>query len=201
MNRYDQLGQECYEASKAKGWYEGYTRSRREALQLMSSEIAEASEAVRDKKPFVYVKNKSTGQEVELTESLTLPEGEIAEWKPEGEGVELIDAAIRGFDLAGYEKWPLFPPDEMLKVGFESDPVKMKLLKPLEFHYEQNVILAMFADPTATGSKEEIGTLMSALLLGIEKYVEVHGYDFYKIIDLKRNYNNTRAHRHGGKAL
>lgn len=200
-NKYNALATECYSASKQKGWYDGYVRSRREALQLMSSEIAEATEAVRDKKPFVYVKSKTTGEEIEIGPDMVLPAGDVADWKPEGEGTELIDAAIRGFDLSGSESWPLFDPSEMAAVGFESDPDKMRKLKPLEFHYEQNVILAMFADPQATATQDSTGTLMSAFLVGIEKYVEVKGYDFHKIIQLKRNFNDTRSQRHGGKAL
>jgi hypothetical protein len=133
--------------SKDKGWYEGRERQPLEFHMLMVTEIAEASEEVRNKKPSTYVVWE--GNEVEPDGSinrlnrgnLSSPDGkemkEQAYWdeslgiaKPEGEAVELADAVIR-----------------------------------------------------------------------IGDYFAMRGWDLEAVVKLKMNYNATRPHRHGGKAL
>lgn len=77
-----------HQAMVEKGWYEG-ERSIPELLCLVHSEISEALESYRD---------GDSLQEIRMGD----PGG-----KPEGFPVELADAVLRIFDLAGYQGVPL----------------------------------------------------------------------------------------------
>lgn len=76
-----------HENSKAHGWWDGEIRRPLEIHALITSEIAEATEAVRNGEPDSW-RRESDG-------------------KPEGELIELVDALLRIFDYAGYRKWDL----------------------------------------------------------------------------------------------
>jgi NTP pyrophosphatase (non-canonical NTP hydrolase) len=74
-----------HESSKEAGWY-NEPRTPLEFHMLIVSEVAEATEAVRNNKPPVY---------------------HDAKGKPEGEAVELADALIRILDYMEYKEWPI----------------------------------------------------------------------------------------------
>jgi NTP pyrophosphatase (non-canonical NTP hydrolase) len=79
-----ELQQEMYEINKSKGWH---TLDRRplEIHALITSEVAEATEAVRAGAPDFYYDGA----------------------KPEGESVELADAVIRIMDYFSTKGWDL----------------------------------------------------------------------------------------------
>lgn len=69
--------------AKAKGWHDR-PRSPLEEHALITSEIGEATDAVRDGLPEYFVRENG---------------------KPDGEAVEIIDAIIRALDYCGKRGW------------------------------------------------------------------------------------------------
>lgn len=85
MKTINEIVTEVYENAKDKGWHE-QPRSALEIHMLIVSEIAEATEAVRNNiAPMMYDESG----------------------KPEGEIIELADAVIRIMDYFGSKGWDL----------------------------------------------------------------------------------------------
>src|SRR5208282_3537987 len=85
---------EIYEYAKSKGWWEE-ERSPLEIHMLMVTELAEASEEVRNNKPPLYY-NKRPRSYGEMSPGITTdPNDPESDGKPEGEAVELVDVFIR----------------------------------------------------------------------------------------------------------
>lgn len=126
------LVKEAYDNAVEKGWHES-PRSALEVHMLIVSEIAEATEAVRDGLPPIYqvhkTYSKENGEHVET--SFFIPYNHFttfksddgldanrkfnwkAERKPEGELIELADAVIRIADYFGERGWDL---EEAIKI-------------------------------------------------------------------------------------
>lgn len=107
----------AFEASQAKGFgVPGMTTDVAQILKvhmLMVSEIAEATEEVRNNKPAFYLKDENSGacthiskEEVTADHIEELLKGTPG-GKPEGQAVELADVAIRIFDWFGRNGWDL----------------------------------------------------------------------------------------------
>lgn len=183
---------DIHENAKNKGWWDGKHRSEKEILMLVVSEIAEATEEVRNKKPMVY------GVEVDHTtyETVFLDAANIRmrRLKPEGEAIELVDAVIRLLDWAGFKKWTLEPAWLSAISGHKEEIIS----SPLEFHFDL-VNLVRKMNLTDLGSRKiELVTEFCAL---IQQYGKQNGWDMEELIDLKHTYNKTRGYKHGGKAL
>lgn len=125
-----------HQISRSKGWYEN-ERKPLEFHMLMVSEIAEASEEVRNKKPDLYFNSHNPN-----------------------EGSTDIN--------------PQFNEDQMMKIFSRING---------------------FAKPE--GEAVEIADCLIRIL----DYAEYKGWNMEAIINLKMKYNETRSHRHGGKAL
>ena len=82
----NELVKEAFKNAVEKGWHDK-TNSPLEYHMLIVSEIAEATEEVRNKKLAVYTASDSS--------------------KPEGELIELADAIIRIADYCGFMHWDL----------------------------------------------------------------------------------------------
>ncbi len=114
----------CHETAKRKGWWEKYKYLSRTSsdfqellpdiigskLCLAHSELSEALEEVRNGRgpKEVYFSHTLMDEggvrytSEEKTMKVERPDGSVAYLKPEGFGVELADAVIRIFDLAGW---------------------------------------------------------------------------------------------------
>lgn len=91
--------------SRSKGWYEGRERQPLEFLMLIVSEIAEACEEVRKGTPACYYEG-GNGERIEFPLH-RLDDFNAADLKPEGELIELADAAIRIMDYCAARGWSL----------------------------------------------------------------------------------------------
>lgn len=110
----NELVKTVHDMAKAKGWYDTGGPTPLEKHMLIVSEIAEASEEVRNKQaPFRMELRKGNGpgdscEAPDATEDQI--QGAIAvfpDGKPEGEAVELADAMIRIADIFGHRGWDL----------------------------------------------------------------------------------------------
>lgn len=129
LNTLNNLCLEAHARARTAGWWEeGKQKTPLEAHMLMVSEIAEATEEVRNRKPALYfvatLKPDMAGyspdrpQEVSFVPTNVTPEAikyilgvameqgfTLADLKPEGEAVELMDAFIRIADWFAWKSW------------------------------------------------------------------------------------------------
>ena len=103
-----------HERAKAAGWWDqGTEKTPLECHMLIVSEIAEASEAVRDRKPAFWLNGKDEHTDIEHECASATAAGiekgcaDLPRSKPEGEATELADAVIRIADWFGRHGWDL----------------------------------------------------------------------------------------------
>lgn len=193
MIDWNSIKEKAHGMAVEKGWWEK-DRSDEELTMLMITEIAEATEEVRNRKPPVYVV---------YLDQVVIPTKDDKQWhhvqevddshtilKPEGEIVELVDTAIRICDWAGKRGVDLYRSGEARENAMKEIKTKDKTqLNPLEFHFELVKLLA-------EGTYDSKVTVLYA----IEMYSEWFGVDFTQALESKLEYNSTRPARHGGKA-
>jgi hypothetical protein len=183
MINHNEMAKICHERAKAKGWWEK-PRSDAELLMLIITELAEATEEARASKPPVYF---NTTEEVT---AIADPKGLMKLWvdnvmqKPEGELIELADAMIRLYDMAGAREVVL-------------DTSWMKS----ETRYASALCAHFSLCEVLCNSNESLSSRMSWFVSDCEAYCHLKGWDLEKAIHAKMEYNETRAHRHGGKAF
>ena len=198
---------ECHELAVQKGWWEPigeckiveyssracekgvkscvtrHLRSDRELFALMHSEIAEATECVRNGEkpfwlrcPFALVKTEcEKPKDVDPRECLTcVARHEQCNPKPCGEAVELIDLCIRYFDYIGYKER-----------GFNRFYANA-IYDELELHADLHRMVAMLDTDLA------VNTVIT--------YFEKKGWNFEETYKAKFEFNKSRPYRHGGKS-
>ena len=104
----NEIAKEIHELAKLKGWYD----SERKALELhllMVSELAEATEEVRQKNPPIYLKTKdgSIAFHPNPFQQSYFEAVKDGQNKPEGELIELADCVIRVFDYVASKGWDM----------------------------------------------------------------------------------------------
>lgn len=186
------------------GWWDE-ERSFGEIIALCHSELSEALEEYRAKRPMVYfvveMDDGKGGTYLAIREDI-ISEEDFAGEKPEGIAVELADCIIRILDWYGKE-------------GLDTDALLLEagiitmcdLPTPVygsfgDFIALLHNLLSMAYACWCNAS----GTSASALRLAkcireIMAWAKENGVDMEQILDMKHEYNKGRPYRHGGKAL
>jgi len=102
-----QWQKKVYDIAKSKGWYDKEVpqSTKVERHMLMVTEIAEATEEIRDNKPAIYANYGDAV--VPMTEADFKDPVYLKMPKPEGEAIELADAVIRIMDYFEAMGWDL----------------------------------------------------------------------------------------------
>lgn len=184
MNTFDRLATEIYEQNKAVGWWDNPDRCIYETLQLVSTEIAEATE----------------GERKDLMDD-HLPHRKMGE-------VELADAMIRMLDIGGRYGWKT----DGLLVSDKGMPIFSTPGAGIaKKHFFLNRALVALSDQL-TGRLEDptfsLRYAYATLLYAIEAVAKSQGYDVFAALKEKLAYNRERAdHKRenrakpGGKAF
>lgn len=98
----DEYVKEVHGTAKEKGWWD-QPRPDLECHMLMVSEIAEATEEYRNRKPAIYQPVNEYYGVNSTPESTSWDKNK----KPEGEAIELADCVIRIMDYFGSKGWSL----------------------------------------------------------------------------------------------
>lgn len=114
MKSINQWVNNIHNYAKEKGWWDNPQRTPLEIHMLVVSEVAEASECVRNGEPPVhYGKIDKWGDNIKSQDAgnnqiwLLEPWESAGKTKLEGEAVELADAVIRIMDYFGSKGWDL----------------------------------------------------------------------------------------------
>lgn len=195
---------EVHQNAVEHGWWDE-ERSFGEIIALCHSELSEALEEYRAKRPMVYFvveMDDSKGGTYPAIREDIISEEDFAGEKPEGIAVELADCIIRILDWYGKE-------------GLDTDALLLDagiitmcdLPTPVygsfgDFIALLHNILSMAYACWCNAS----GISASALRLAkcireIMAWAKENGVDMEHILDMKHEYNKGRPYRHGGKAL
>lgn len=195
---------EVHQNAVEHGWWDE-ERSFGEIIALCHSELSEALEEYRAKRPMVYfvveMDDGKGGTYLAIREDI-ISEEDFAGEKPEGIAVELADCIIRILDWYGKE-------------GLDTDALLLEagiitmcdLPTPVygsfgDFIALLHNLLSMAYACWCNAS----GISASALRLAkcireIMAWAKENGVDMERILDMKHEYNKGRPYRHGGKVL
>lgn len=194
-------------AARARGWWDGVIRTEEEAGMLVVTEVAEASEAVRNKLPPICAFAATDP-------AIRTPDDPVTwNWqlKPEGEATELADVIIRICDFFGWKTWDLAT---AIQDGLQWGPktaaeltiteLAERLAEQHSWLKDKNPLAAhLYITNWAAKIVETHDAYISlgqcaALTLA---YCGAKGLPIEEAIGHKLKYNETRPYRHGGKAL
>lgn len=195
---------EVHQNAVEHGWWDE-ERSFGEIIALCYSELSEALEEYRAKRPMVYfvveMDDGKGGTYPAIREDI-ISEEDFAGEKPEGIAVELADCIIRILDWYGKEG--LDTDDLLLEAGII---VMCDLPIPVygsfgDFIALLHNLLSMSYACWCNAS----GISASALRLAkcireIMAWAKENSVDMEMVLDIKHGYNKGRPYRHGGKAL
>lgn len=202
----NELVEKAHGAARAKGWWDGVIRTEEEASMLVVTEIAEASEAVRNKYPPICA-FAATDPAVRTPDDMVTWNDQL---KPEGEATEIGDVLIRIADFFGWKGWDLAAAvQDGLPWGDPASAMTITELatrcaaqhawiankQPLEAHL---YITNWAAKVTETHDAYVSLGQCAALALA---YCGARDLPIEQAIDIKMIYNEKRPYRHGNKAL
>lgn len=195
MKKIQEYLKQSYGNSVAKGWYENPTTPI-ERFALMISEVSEAIEEIRLKKPDYYVKDG----------------------KPEGQSVEMVDILIRIFDYAGYKNinFSKFIESQFFMSFNEIDTLESLMnevkdinnlrcndeLTMLNTDIEYNASIAISvceAMKSYMKNNDKEFFFLAEVVVKIAYFFHIKKWDMVKLIDIKHEFNLNRPHKHGGK--
>lgn len=210
-----ELIERAYTNAKLKGWHED-VRPSLEFHALFTSEVAEATEAVRKNSPHIYfVVNGEKVDAISLIREKIGTEG-LSKMIPEGEAIELADVVIRICDFWGFQidrfKMPELSQyienmyNNQDRVRIIEEVVNKYYKNPLCIHQIINQLIADSSRIFSQDSENEIKwkknytfrPTVEAVLV-IAKYFERQGWNLQEALNLKMDYNETREYRHGNK--
>lgn len=197
------------------GWWEG-PRTCGEIIALCHSELSEALEEYRAKRPMLYFPCNSGGLCVDdrPLENLTCgsrvrkasdPETfcSARSNKPEGIAVELADCIIRILDWFGKEE---LDADQLLTEArtfmYCDVPRRLFAASPGDYIARWHLLLSLAFSCWCRASGTYAAAIRMALCVNeIYEWAAEHGVDMDAVLREKHAYNKTRPYRHGGKVL
>lgn len=197
MKNINELINDIHRNAVNHGWWEE-ERSRAEIYALIHSELSEALEEYRNRRPMIYyILEMEQGDGTISQEICTDFDNKfLSPYKPEGIAVELADVVIRILDYLGSKKEDLWHPYcgvyEMLKKCLDDRENASIARLVLSGHY---YLVKAFNNR----AHESLSLII--YMAQIEKWLELNKIDLEEIIKIKHEYNKTRPYKHGGKLI
>lgn len=199
---------EVHQNAVEHGWWDE-ERTFGEIIALCHSELSEALEEYRAKRPMVWRKCMTCEGDTPCMET------GCGDWhdgvcelscispKPEGIAVELADCIIRILDWFGKEEMSA---DDLMaeakKLMMCDVPARIYASSLGDCIARWHLLLSLAYSCWCRASGTYASALRMALCIcEIQKWAEDNGVDMEKILDIKHEYNKGRPYRHGGKAL
>lgn len=197
---------EVHQNAVEHGWWDE-KRSYGEIIALCHSELSEALEEFRAKRPMVW-------QHCQTSPVPCVREG-CGDWcdgvceinaldkKPEGIAVELADCIIRILDWFGKEEMDTI---SLLKEASRAVlcdvPARLYASSLGDYISRWHLLLSLAFACWCRGSGSHACALRMALcVVEIMEWAKREGVCMEEILTMKHAYNQTRPYRHGGKAL
>ena len=205
MNKF---AKEVHENAVKHGWWDE-PRSFGEIIALCHSELSEALEEYRSKRPMVWRKCMTSDGDTPCMER------GCGDWnngeceltclspKPEGVAVELADCIIRVMDWMGKEE---FDVDELLleaRTAVMCDvPCRVYNATLGDSIARWHLLLSLAYSCWCRASGTHASALrMARCVCEISEWSAAEGVDLETVLHIKHDYNKTRPYRHGGKVL
>lgn len=205
----NEFAKEVHQNAVEHGWWDE-PRTVGEIIALCHSELSEALEEYRAKRPMAYhICLASDGCPCDRegcgdwdTESGACELGVMDE-KPEGIAVELADCIIRVLDYMGKEG---FDVDALLREAPKAVmcdvPVRVYAASLGDHISRWHLLLSLAYACWCNSAGTHAAALRMALCIcEIVEWAEEAGVDMEMVLDIKHEYNKTRPYRHGGKTL
>lgn len=194
MMKLNKFAQAVHENAVKHGWWDE-ERTFGEIIALCHSELSEALEEYRAKRPMMYF--------VETNGFVVTDMSERKDEKPEGIAVELADCIIRVLDFFGREE---FDTDALLlqaRATIMCDvPCRVYNASLGDCIARWHLLLSLAYSYWCRASGSYASALrMARCVCEIQEWAEENGVDMEMALDIKHAYNKTRPYRHGGKAL
>lgn len=184
MINHEHYAQMFHQLALDKGWHD-IPRNDLEILALVSSEIAEATECVRDSRNPPPIHQGRLPCKKWITPQYKWS----SRLKPQGHAIELADAIIRILD------WLVYKQINIKQITPLAAPPQPPVIDcDLDFHG--------FLIQTLAGMKPGVdyvglGVPLLRTVMYIEAFFMMRGWPMEKALMLKHNFNKTRPYRHG----